>query len=271
MATKVDPAALQAGDILLYHGDGFISDLIRLFDGSEYSHASIYDGNSIVEALGDGIAVNTVAQSAAGAKYVDVYRFRKTGQALGSVTYPLAPLATRIQFYVDNRQRYAYEQILLLAVIASTRRIPAPSWIPGLAMVLRSVFDNAGEFLARITSAGKEPVICSELVYRCYAEARPDRHYSLDIVGADVLAPAFAAAAVDPAAVLSSPAVDGLASERTVFLNRYAAAKGQSLSMLAAAGFTNASNLAAAAVADFVTPRDLSQSPDLQKIGGLNI
>jgi hypothetical protein len=41
---------LQRGDVLLFHGNGWLSSMIRLLDGSEYSYAGIYDGSMVVEA-----------------------------------------------------------------------------------------------------------------------------------------------------------------------------------------------------------------------------
>lgn len=47
---------------MLYHGDSLVSRLIRLFDGSNYSHASIYDGKPAPVA---NTAASTGAASAA--------------------------------------------------------------------------------------------------------------------------------------------------------------------------------------------------------------
>ena len=55
MRDKVLPNQLQPGDVLLYHGTGFISDMIRLFDGSDYSHAALFNGQNVVEAIASGI------------------------------------------------------------------------------------------------------------------------------------------------------------------------------------------------------------------------
>src|SRR5437879_259528 len=118
---KISVQELQDGDVLLYHGTALISRLIRLFDGGSYSHAAIIHKGHITEALGSGITQNTVAASTARTKYVEIYRFIKQGQRLGSNEYPTHPLDQAISSFEAEPQRYAYEQILLLALLCSTR------------------------------------------------------------------------------------------------------------------------------------------------------
>ena len=281
MSNRIRPDQLQAGDVLLYHGTSLISDLIRLFDGGNYSHASIWNGKQIVEALGQGITENSVPASTAGAKFVDVYRFvAQDREKLGDTNYPAQPVLSRIAWYVANPQRYAYEEILLLAVLASTRQIPVVSWIPGLNLIIRNVLDRAADLLARLAAGNKEPVICSELVYRCYAEADATGKYHLAIRGADTLAAARAAevqAAIlgspglAPAAILAvGPLSDPLLPEKQEFLARYAALKGKPPATMASIAAARAAGAAAAAaVADFVTPHDLERSPNLYQAGTL--
>jgi hypothetical protein len=288
MSTKVSPTQLQAGDVLLYHGSGLISDLIRKFDGSDYSHAALYNGVAVVEAIGSGITARGLKESVAGAKYVDVYRFVSgDGQHhLGDQGYSPEPILETAAGFVATADRYAYEQILLLALLASTRRIPLISDIPFLQWLLRNVLDNAAELLSKLIAAGKEPMICSELVYRCYTQSGPQ--YDLLIRGADTLAmraqaapPPALSASASPATATSHDSA-AIQADLDTYLAKYAIAKGRRASaavrpkaisdgaaktapLLAAAN----SPLAALAVADFVTPRDLRDSPDLYKFGTL--
>lgn len=270
---------LKAGDVLLYHGTSPLSDLIRLFDGSKYSHTSIYDGEKVMEALDPGIVTRPVATSIADSTFVDAYRFISVPdkEPLGSAKCPDKPVRDRIAYYQANPQRYAYEQILLLALLAATRRIPVVSWIPGLSLVLRAILDRAAWVLAKLMGGGKEPMICSELVYRCYAEATNDGKYALTIRGADVLAPeaattvATVAPAFAPNQIMTTTAaasMDPLIDEKTHFLAMYAAAKGLPAAPLIAAA-TRGSGIGIAAIPDFVTPRDLSRTPNLTFVGTL--
>lgn len=275
MSTRITPAQLQPGDILLYHGTALISNLIRLFDGGQYSHASVYDGRQIVEALDQGITCRGVAESVAGAKYVDVYRFIDAkGKRLGDAACPAKPVLDRIGYYEANRQRYAYEDILLLAVLASTRQIPVVSWIPGLSLIIRQVLDHAAEVLARLAAGDKTPVICSALVYRCYSEADAGGEYNILIQGADALASAHAAEVSAALTTMGAQAVsmaavsDPLAGQKQDFLARYAALAGAPTPTIASLAAARASGvLGAAAVAEFVTPRDLEKSHSLYQVG----
>ena len=241
MRDKVLPNQLQPGDVLLYHGTGFISDMIRLFDGSDYSHAALFNGQNVVEAIASGITARSLTESVAEAKYVDVYRFISgDGQhKLGEAGYPAQPILDTAAQFVAKADRYAYEQIVLLAALAGTRRIPVVSDIPFLRWILRNILDNAADVINKIIAAGKEPMICSELVYRCYTESGPQ--YDLIIRGADTLA----------MRARSIPPLGGSAAA--------AAAGGQSHDAAAIQ----------AELDDFVTPRDLRDSPDLYKVGTL--
>jgi hypothetical protein len=49
---------IRSGDVLLYHGRGFISWAIRKFDGTEVNHAAIaLDGERLGEAAGRGLQI----------------------------------------------------------------------------------------------------------------------------------------------------------------------------------------------------------------------
>ena len=268
MNAIIKPTELLPGDVLLYHGTAFMSKLIMLFDGGDYSHASVYTGTKIAEAIGEGIVGRDVKTSVAGAKFVDVYRFISAGgKHLREPDYADASIVARAEYYLARKELYAYEAILLLAFLASTRRLPVVGWIPGLGKIVRTILDNAAELLNQLIKGKKEPMICSELVYRCYGEAAGDK-YKLKIIGADALraqsAQAFAALAAAAPGPLTSEQQDALETQDAIqdFLAKYAVAK----QVNAAPG-----EISALAVPDFVTPRDLQRSSNLYKAGALQI
>jgi hypothetical protein len=280
MPNPIRPADLQPGDVLLYHGTGLISNLIRLFDGTEYSHAGFWRGDAVIEALGKGIVSNPLKTSVAGAKYVDVYRFLGTDprKGLGPPHYPAPPVIAVADKFAAHPERYAYEQILLLALLAGTRRIP----VPGLGFILRKVLDPAAEVLGRIIAAGRQPMICSELVYRCYVQA--GAKYFLRIRGADIArahAAAVMAGSTPPDAALAyTSGESGLAmaedlafeEEAAAFLESYLAAhEPEPGAKPAGAGLADEGGVQLQAVADFVTPGDLKKSPNLQFAGTLRL
>lgn len=260
MIEQIQVSDLKAGDVFLYHKTSWISRMIRLFDGSDYSHTSIYDGSAIAEAIGKGVVSNPIAESIKEAKLVDVCRFRSsTGQGLDDPHYGYQPVIDRISYYVSQGQRYAYEEIVLLALLTSTRRLPIVGWIPGLGKILRTIFDSAADVLNKIIAAGKEPMICSELVYRCYSEAGDK--YKLSIAGAELLMQYSIQdsleRAVPPLTDIegSTQEFQELAASAQVFLHLLAAARKAEYKPLA--------------IPDFVTPRDIATSPNFVIVGRL--
>lgn len=245
MERDVAAGDLKPCDILLYHGYSTVSQLIQWFDGSEYSHSAVYDGSMVVEAVRKGVIRDTVQESMAHTEYVDVYRLRKNGGFIGSGSLPYDPVLTVAGRYAAEGGRFSYEEVVLLALLCTTRRLPLP--------FLRWAFDRAASLLNSMVEGGKEPMVCSELVYRCFSEAGDG--YRPGIRGADAR---------------SRIAVPHLKAEKTTeadravdaFMSRYAAAKrSRAVKQPGIAGFEPEP--------DFVTPKDLKRSPDLVKIGRL--
>ncbi len=263
----IKPADLKPGDVLLYHGTALVSRLIRLFDGTEYSHASIWVGDHVVEALGNGVNARGLKVSTADAKYTDVYRYRNkdSGLMLGDDNSPLPakPVLDQAKQFETDKDRYAYEEILLLALLASTRQLTTP--VPLLGFILRNFLDHAADLLARLIHEKKEPLICSELVYRCFSQA--GQNYKIRIHGAD-MAMATMAAAVPP--LVPAQDLSGYQSAAASFLANYQAAKAVNTGPRPLATAPAAAAMAAA-VANFVTPGDLKKSPDLQLLGTLQL
>jgi hypothetical protein len=83
--------------------------------------------------------------------------------------------------YVDQGNRYGYGQILLVAAVCLTRKLNWDSWL--LRRIARGVFHASAALLDAFRQEGKEPMICSEFVFRAYDEALPEKDdpYSLAI------------------------------------------------------------------------------------------
>jgi uncharacterized protein YycO len=60
-------AAIKDGDILLYKGSGFFSDLIKRFTKSEYSHAGVvswwHNRLMVLEAVGRGVVATPISEN----------------------------------------------------------------------------------------------------------------------------------------------------------------------------------------------------------------
>jgi hypothetical protein len=245
------------------------------FDGGDYSHGGIVRGGQVTEALGSGINHRPVATSVSDAKYVDVYRFTKDGKTLGDPQYPVPALSAAIQVFEAAKNAYAYDEILLLAMLCSTRRLAGIMSAPGLAMIVRNFLDSAMELLAVLMSAGRKPVICSEMVFRCFGNADQAGTYVLLIRGADIPSAQTLAAAALP----SDPAAAQLQSQAAAFLQNYsqaalmpaAAPSSPPIVAFGAPISAYSAAISAFAVANFVTPHDLQDSPNLQMAGTLSL
>lgn len=179
---KIDISSLKAGDILLSYGDGWISDVIRLVDGGKYSHAALFDGEMIVEAGLRGVVKTPVEHEVNAQKYVDVYRFKSdSGNYFSLPDWPSQPVIDRAHYYWDKGTKYADNQLYLVGVLIVIRKLPY--WHIDKS-VLRTLLALIFKLFKRIIS-GKETksVVCSELVYRSFYEAIPEKKYGLSIKG----------------------------------------------------------------------------------------
>ena len=179
MNDAVTPQDLHEADVLLYRGTSFISRAIQFFDGTYVSHAGLCLGDDstgerqVGEAIAKGLVSRPLATSVHGSEWVEVRRLKNAPSTM-------QPVLDVAHTYIDQGNRYGYEQIVLLAFLCLTRKLEVT---PVLRRLLRTVLDAAANALTSLTNGGKEPMICSEFVYRCYDEAlpEPDDVYSLRI------------------------------------------------------------------------------------------
>jgi hypothetical protein len=88
--------------------------------------------------------------------------------------------------------------------------------------VLRLALDQAASILLRLSSGGKQPMICSELLYRSYAEAEPPGRYELAVSGVSYAA---MRSAVETLAADADDETRELERARQAFLTAYQAAR----------------------------------------------
>jgi len=167
---------LRPGDVLLHHSWHWVSTLIRIFDGGEFSHASVYDGASVVEMDTPGIVTRTVDQILANTAYVHVYRFRsKDGSQLGSETCPYEPVLQRIGYYKNLKPRLAWGTFPILGALTLVRRVARER------SDLCRTLDRMGAPLSSLVATRRNAITCTEFVYRCFVEA--GELYELSITG----------------------------------------------------------------------------------------
>lgn len=179
----ISTADIRPGDLLLFRGSGFLSWAIRKIDGSEVNHAAIaLAGGQLAEAAGQGLRSRPIPTTFSEDEYMLVRRHLATD--------PYDPVIAKAQTYLDNRNFYAYQQIVLLAVLGVTRKIPAR----GVARrMIRSALDHAARAVMDLLPLGASWMICSEYVYRCFDEAvdvDPDP-FTVRISGVDYAAPVY--------------------------------------------------------------------------------
>lgn len=248
---------LRNGDILLYSGKSLISGLIKFFDGSVYSHTGIYNKGKVLEATSKGVVNRSLIESIDGNNFIDVYRFNFSETGDSSLIKDFEKnLLNVIEKYEIEGERYAYEQFLLLGILTLSRTAN----LPLIAPVLRGFLDNSSEYLTSLIAAGKRPVICSELVYRCYSELDSTGLYTIKIKGND-LNENDIYTVNELLFILKSNNTDSeilelINSEYKKFLNKYLESK--------------ASRNGYFTIPDFVTPKDLKNSKSLIFIGRLN-
>jgi hypothetical protein len=178
----ISTADVRAGDVLLFHGDSFVSWAIRKIDGSEVNHVAIALGDGrLAEAGGHGLQQRAIPAAFNDTNYMLVRRYPSAD---------VKPVLSTAHAYLDNGNFYAYQQIVLLAVLGLTRRIPARGLTRRL---IRSACDHAARALMDLLPMGASWMICSEFVFRCFDEASnavPDP-FDLLIAGADYGSPVF--------------------------------------------------------------------------------
>jgi len=156
---------VRPGDVLLYAGTSVISRAIQVFDGTWASHAAIYLGNGEVgEAVADGLVQQGVERSYEGSDWVEVRRLK-------TLVPSMNPVIWIAEEYLSEGNRYGYEQLLLLAFLCLTRKLPMS---PSLRLLMRAVLDSGAALLTRMLSQKREPMICSEFAYRVYDQALPE-------------------------------------------------------------------------------------------------
>ena len=162
MKINVRKEELMLGDILLYHGNKFISTAIQHFDGTDYNHASVYIGNNkVIEAVVQGVVVADINQSIQDQQILI--------KRLSNRPNDMQPVVDIANQYVGNR--YGFEQIFLLVLITTTRRVRVNNY---LLRFVNKLLEKASIMLLQMTWEDKGALICSELAYRSYDEVQPE-------------------------------------------------------------------------------------------------
>ena len=175
----LDPQHLQVGDVLLSRSAGDISDLICALDGSEYSHAALWDGSRVIAATPKGVRSRALGREAERRSVIDVYRFRFYDHPLGDPGWPAEPVTAQATAQIADDVTYheLYQAGLLLAVGRRPSRDTK-------RLALSLLADRIAEFTqAHVTQRKQIPIVPGEVVAASYwrAASLPEHKYGLSV------------------------------------------------------------------------------------------
>ena len=272
---RVSPSNVEEGDVVLSRGWGSLSSAICLLDGGAYSHSGICVGFDhdkmplIVEATKKGVVANRLEADLAAQRYIDLYRFKPDPKkTLPPPSWSLTPVINKANQYLAIGTQYAYSQLLLMGILVMVRRAPVGEL--GQAKIRYWLARFVKHYTALATS---KEVTCSELIYRCFYEAKttPPGKYGLTIRGTigpgGHLIKAFSVGSI-PAHMGLDPETAKVFNEAATVLRKIKPNFNPSIKQFAEKRSTIGIMAANPNVcADMVTPYDLQKSPNLEKIG----
>ena len=167
---------LKPGDVLLYRGNSRIARAIRYFDGTDVNHAGLYLGkdkgeDKVGEVLFQGVITRSLHESIQDCEWVKVVRHQ-----VSDAGDDMVPVIKKAECYLKRKDRYAFEQILLLALVCSAQRIDYSN-SPALKAIAHAATTTAKKVFSVMQKIKPncEPMICSEFVYRSFDEALPEK------------------------------------------------------------------------------------------------
>lgn len=153
--------SLRPGDILLFHGHGFVSWAIRRFDESDVDRAAIVlRPETMAEATASGLRHVAIEPAVDGNAFTYVRRLTSSTTSMAAVEQALS-FSTPLPPTNDRT--------VLLATLAMTRRLPIGE--PTLKRLLCVLLDRASGVLDRLRARGRGLLFDSEFVYRCFERA----------------------------------------------------------------------------------------------------
>ena len=174
----VTPDKLSPADVLLYRRHSLLGRLIRAFDGKEVSHAALYLGSEVAEAVGEGLLRRSLLESRGADQrdYILAYRWRED---IASDAF--RPVVMQAENILARHPPYAHADVMLAAVLALTRKIPLTR---SARFLVRVILDRATKALLDVAAPGRpEALMCSQFVFTCYRDTPPPLA-ALEIAGA---------------------------------------------------------------------------------------
>lgn len=161
---RFDPAQLQSGDVLLMRGAGDFSTLIAWFGDSIYSHAAfLADDATLYESITKGITATPLSQRiTAYDKVVFIDAYRPLSNDLSPLTQTDRDLVVAQGKQFLGRP-YAMDDLFMIGVLVAVRDKTLPVQDVRLRWLLHEALDH-------VMNSSDQKMVCSEFVYRCFAE-----------------------------------------------------------------------------------------------------
>lgn len=162
MPDPIELTAVRPGDVLLHMGRGEISKLIAWASDSGYSHAAlVFDVQTVAEAVSVGVRKTGLADRAVDStdfSVIDVLRFGGRNASLDPAA--LSALQAKVDGFIGAP--YPLDELFELGVVCALRS--KLDWPEPAKWLLRVALDHVIQ-----TDPGR--MVCSEFVYRSFAEA----------------------------------------------------------------------------------------------------
>jgi hypothetical protein len=157
---------VRPGDILLFHGHGFVSWAIRRFDESDVDRAAIVLGpETMALATASGLRHVSIEPAIDSNAFTYVRRLARAVDPSAAVERALA--------FEQLDGEPVYDRIVLLAQLGMLRRLPLGE--PTLRRLLCVLFHRAAGILDRVRVRGRSLLTDAEFVFGCFQTAGDPR------------------------------------------------------------------------------------------------
>ena len=161
---------MRPGDVILSRGsaegvslDALLDQLILALDQGDYTHASLWDGKYVIEALTTGVAIDDpLEMTLKNQVLIDVYRYKKNNETFGPDGYPVEPLLNAARAF--KGYGYNYTTLVLSAMLLFTCEVPDSKWVRvALKLLEIPILDKLDKFLSQ-----ENAMVCSQVVAQAY-------------------------------------------------------------------------------------------------------
>ncbi|ACS79300.1 hypothetical protein [Maridesulfovibrio salexigens] len=167
----MDIQKLKAGDVLLFSAEkgSFISWVITFLTDAQVSHAAMfYDvpEQLIIEESPPQVAINKAFERFKG-REITVRRLKEE--------LPMVPVIKVAKAYLNDDEPYDQSGLYLVGLLLLYRKFtPSSAKQRVMIRIFKKITASIVDYIHKHQSPGKEPMVCSQFVAQCYANAGPE-------------------------------------------------------------------------------------------------